>query len=131
MATRLSRRKLANYWADRLLAGDDAGVLAGQLAAYLSESRRTRELTLLVREIEQALLDRGVVVADITSARELTPEITKSIETFLKSAYNSSSVVLRQEIDESVIGGVRIETPDAQADTTVRRLINNIKASKV
>jgi len=51
--TRLSRRKIAALYADELLAGHKDVVK--KLAAYLIESRRERELDLIVRDIEAAL----------------------------------------------------------------------------
>ena len=69
MAERISRRSLAEYIADRLVAGDTTVI--EQLAAYLIETRRTKQVDLYVSDIEYALIDRGVVIADVTSAHHL------------------------------------------------------------
>ena len=53
MASRLSRRRLAVYIADGLVSGTPSkATLIEQLAGYLIESRRTKELGLIVRDIE-------------------------------------------------------------------------------
>ena len=69
MSGQVSRRKLADLVADRLLSGDTDVVT--QLAAYLVDTHQTRRVDVLVRDIETAMARRGTVVADITSAHEL------------------------------------------------------------
>ena len=55
---RTSRRRLAEYVAERLLA-DDVSVIA-ELAALIVTERREREIELIVRDIEDSLARRGV-----------------------------------------------------------------------
>lgn len=125
---RLSRRKIAAYFADELLAGRN---VAKPLAAYLVESKRTREVTLIVRDIEGALAQRGVLLADVASARELSSDTEHTITTYLQKKTSAKDVHLRQEIDESLLGGVRIETPDQRLDTTLRHRLDQLTASKI
>ena len=73
---KLSRRKIAAHLADELVAGRP---IAKQLAAYLVETRRTREATLMVRDIESALADRGVLLADVSTSRELATDTKAGI----------------------------------------------------
>ncbi len=129
MTARISRRSLAEYYAGRILAGDDV-VVAKQLAAYLIETRRTKELPLIVRDIEDSLAVRGVLVADVVSAYDLDKETEQSISGYLSSLY-SSKVKLRTSVRPDVIGGVRIRTPDAELDATVRRKLMNLQAIKI
>lgn len=129
MTARISRRSLAEYYAGCILAGDDV-VVAKQLAAYLIETRRTKELPLIVRDIEDSLAVRGVLVADVVSAYDLDKETEQSISGYLSSLY-SSKVKLRTSVRPDVIGGVRIRTPDAELDATVRRKLMNLQAIKI
>ncbi len=129
MTARISRRSLAEYYAGRVLAGDDA-VVARQLAAYLIDTRRTKELSLIVRDIEDALAARGVLVADVVSAHDLDTETEQAISGYLSSLYDGK-VTLRTSVQPDVIGGVRIRTPDAELDVTVRRKLMNLQAIKI
>lgn len=129
MAGRISRRLLTEYIADRLVAGD--ATVIEQLAAYLIEIRRTKEVDLYVRDIEYALIDRGVVVADVTSAHHLAAETQEAVTRFLSTAYAAKTVELRQSLDASLIGGINIQTADAEYDTTVKRKITNLQKMKV
>tara|TARA_B100001245_G_scaffold190959_1_gene149128 strand:+ start:603 stop:989 length:387 start_codon:yes stop_codon:yes gene_type:complete len=128
VAAKMSRRKIAMYCADELLAGHD---VFGRLAAYLSETRRTREADLIIRDIEAALADRGVVVADVQSSQALSSEARQAITSFFGSAMQAKRVVLRESVDGSLLGGVRIVAAGNELDATLRRRINQLKASKL
>lgn len=125
--TTISRRKLAAYTADSISAGKSQHHVMLELAAYLIEQHRTREQDLLTRDIETALLSRGTAVATTTSARPLSEEAKSTISDFIKSAYHGvTKVAQREVIDKSVIGGVKIELPDAQLDGTVRTKLEKL-----
>ena len=67
----ISRRKIASHVVSRLLKGDAATSVLNELAAYLVDSKRTKEADLIIRDIEATLATRGTVLAHITSARSL------------------------------------------------------------
>lgn len=129
MALRVSRRKISAYYADQLLAGNKS--VASQLAAFLVETKRTRELELIVRDIEDALAARGVVVADVASAHELTDATRASIEAFLQTTHGAKAVHLRENVDQTLLGGVQITTAGFELDATLRRKLTALKANKV
>lgn len=129
MAVRLSRRKLAAFTTERLLAGDKTAIK--QLAAYLVETRRTRELPLVVRDIETALADRGVVVADVTTATPLSETAAKAIRAFVAGEFNGADVQLRVSEDASLLGGAKVHMPGSELDTTIRRKLTTLRASKI
>lgn len=127
MARKLSRRAIAEYIADRLIAGDTQQVLVEQLAAYLIENRRTNELSLMVRDIQYYLSEKGHVVGTITSARDLSDATKKSIEAFAKDETGAKSVHLDTIVDPDVLGGVRLALPGRELDTTISRKITLLK----
>ncbi|MGO3701746.1 MAG: F0F1 ATP synthase subunit delta [Candidatus Saccharimonadales bacterium] len=128
MARVISRRKLAEYVADQLLAGDKD--IVAQLAAHLVQTRKVRTLELVVRDIETALMERGTLVADIHSAHDLTDTLKRDITAFLKKETGARTVHLREAIDTTLIGGVQIETPAATLDTTIKHKLQQLKAAK-
>ena len=117
MALRLSRRKLAHETARSIAAGDKLAI--ERLAAYLVEHRRTNEAELVIRAVEQALVDQGVIVADVVSARSLSDEAKRAIESQLKADTNATSVQLRTAVDGSLIGGMRLRYGDTLLDASV------------
>lgn len=125
----LSRRKIAAYFADELIAGRDG--VAKQLASYLIETKRTREATLIARDIESALAERGVLLADVSTARELGTDTKTAITAYLKQTTGAKDVHIRPHVDPYLLGGVRIDTPGERLDTTLRHRLNQLTASKI
>jgi F-type H+-transporting ATPase subunit delta len=128
MASRLSRRKIASYYAEQLLEGKD---IRKELAAYLVESGRTREYELIARDIEAALAERGVLVADIASSTALSSETRSTIESYLRSTMSAKTIHLRETVDPTLIGGVKASVPGRELDATVKHALNQLKASKI
>lgn len=127
MANRLSRRKLAAFAADKLAAGSRPADALRDVAAYLVDSGRTREQELLVRDIEDAMATRGVVVADVASAHPLSESITSE----LKVLTGAKSLQLRSTVDETLLGGVRIDIPGKRFDGTIRHKLDRLKAKQL
>lgn len=127
--TKLSRRKLSANAAGRLVSGEPNKTVLRDLAAYLIDSGRKAEASLIVRDIEAMLLDKGTAVGTVTSARSLSKSALESIETFVKqSDSNIKQVVLREQIDESLISGMKLELPGMQLDASVKAKLDKITA---
>lgn len=127
MAVRLSRRKMATYVADKLVAGTPVDEALREVAAYLQDSGRTREQELLVRDIEDEMAARGIVVADVASAYPLDDSIKEKI----KAMTGAKSVQVRQSVDESLLGGIRVDVPGKRFDGTIRYKLNALKAKQL
>jgi len=130
---RTLRRKLARHVAERLLAGDAAVI--DELAALIISERREREIDLLVQDIEAELAERGTVVATVESARALDAATKDEIKNLLSSKTNDSNqdvkVLLRESIDQALIGGFRLRTPTATLDATIAKKLNDLRAKKI
>ena len=123
MATRISRRKIADYTAEQLVSGKKASDVIKEVAAFLIDTKRTREAELLVRDIETALASRGIVVADITSAFPLT----EALKADVKKLVGSKELLLRETVDPGVLGGIRLQIPGKRLDATLKRKIQALK----
>ena len=130
---RTLRRKLARYAAERLLAGD--ATVIDELAALIISERREREIDLLVQDIEAELAERGTVVATVESARALDLATKDKIKNLLSSKTNASDqdvkVLLRESIDQALIGGFKLRTPTATLDATIAKKLNDLRAKKI
>lgn len=128
MVTKLSRRKIATVVAERLLEGDKT--IIKDLAGYLFYTKQTRSINLLVRDIENALLDKGVLVAKVVSAHDLADSVKKQIDAFLLDESGANSVQVQYSIDKDLIGGIQISTPQAILDTSIKNKLQQLKAAK-
>ena len=130
---RVSRRKLAQYAAERLLAGD--ATVIDELSALLVSEKREREVDLLVRDIEAEMAECGTVVATVKSARTLDVVTKNEIKSLLSSKGNTNDqnikVLLRELIDPKLIGGFKLRTPTATLDATIAKKLNDLRAKKI
>ena len=127
MQAKLSRRKLAQYVVANSKDGIVPSDIIDELAAYLVSSGRQRELTLVVRAIEDMFEESGVVIATVTSARPLDGVVRER----LVEKIDAEEVHLREVIDETIIGGLKLETPSASVDVTVRHKLSLLGSAKV
>ena len=129
----VSRRKLAKYAAEQILAGND--VVLEEIAALLIYEKHEREVDLLVRDIEAELAENGEIVASVESARALDDNTRRKIEQFLAAVASDKNskpkVSLRESIDPTLIGGFKLQTPTATLDATVSKKLNDLRAKKI
>lgn len=125
MSIRLSRTQLARHVARQLQAGSSDVVK--QLAAYLVVEKRVGELDLLLRSIYDELERDGVVVADVVSAQGIEAGVKDQIKQLL----GAKQLVLNEQTDSAVLGGVRISTPSRLLDATVRHRLTKLHERKV
>ena len=129
----VSRRKLAKYAAEQIMAGNDT--IMEELASLLVYEKRQREIELLVRDVEAELAEHGEIVASIESARKLDVDTKREIEKYLMSAVgannNKSKVTLKESIDPTLIGGFKLRTPTATLDATIAKKLNDLRAKKI
>lgn len=129
----VSRRKLAKYAAEQILAGNDA--VLEEIAGLLIYEKHEREIDLLVRDIEAELAECGEIVASVESARALDDSTRRKIEQFLATVASGKNskpkVSLRESIDPTLIGGLKLRTPTAILDVTVLKKLNDLRAKKI
>lgn len=131
--SKLTRRELAQYVADRLAAGKQD--IIEELAAYLIESRRTREVGLIVRDVESALAHHGIVVAHVSSAHSLTNATRASLESLLQQTFGGETSRVELHVEETIeptlLGGVKVTAADKELDASVQRRLQQLRSVKV
>ena len=125
MAAGFSRRRLAAYVAEQIAAGAEVSAVLSQVAAYLIDTRATRDVDVVAATIEEALAERGIIVAEVTTAHELSAALQKQSGTA-----PVTSVQLRQVVDPSVIGGVKIALPGQHYDGTIQHKLTALAGTK-
>ncbi|MBI5912924.1 ATP synthase F1 subunit delta [Candidatus Azambacteria bacterium] len=104
--------------------------IARAFAAYL----HTRRLEGLVPKIQKELTNieqkkKGIVAADVVSATALADaekeEVVRAIAALVKK--DSANVDARFAVDDSLIGGLAVRTPEMIIDGTVRTKLEKLK----
>lgn len=68
-----------------------------------------------------------VIRAKISSRKKVDKKITDEIEDFIKKKYKAQNTVLEFEIDEKLLGGIKIEVGDEIIDTTLKNKIKKLE----
>lgn len=129
MPVKLSRRKISSYMADCFVAGNDSELLVKQLAAYLIDNDQTKELELVIRDIEYELQMRGTVIARVTTRFDLTDATRREIEKMIHNQMNSKQIIFNEIIDPKIIAGIKIDLPGKQLDATIARRLTKLRTN--
>jgi F0F1-type ATP synthase delta subunit len=98
-----------------------------QAAAWLVDSGKHRQVKYLAQDVARILAtDHGYVLANITTAREMSDYQTQSLRNYVLSLSDGNEVEFIFNIDPKVIGGVSIETPVGTLDETVRHRLEKL-----
>lgn len=123
-----SRHHLAAVIGERTLHVHDSKQLAREVAAYLLEEHQTASLESLLRDIMQYRADHGHVEVMAVSSHDLGGEVVSDIKQLLHQEYSTAkTVIVNPQIDNGVIGGVRIDQANEQLDLTTRAKLNKFK----
>lgn len=126
----VKRTELASVITTLLQDGDDKDRLAHEIAAYLVEAHRTKELDAIMRDVMTARAKDGIVEANVTTAFPFSAQVKANVQALLKQEYpEATKVVLHHSLKPEVLSGVRIQTPDKQLDETARGKLDQLNKS--
>jgi F-type H+-transporting ATPase subunit delta len=101
--------------------------LLDNFAAALAENNDLRMYPVIAEEFEKLeLKEKGITVANVTSAKPLTKDTERHLIKELNS-YIHGKVELKKKVDEQVLGGVIIQMEDTLIDASVRRSLDELK----
>ena len=68
------------------------------------------------------------IVAKVSSAKKLDQNTNKELTSMLTRRYRAASVDLEERLNESLLGGFRIEVDDEVIDLTIKNKIKQLQA---
>lgn len=121
------RSAIAEVVTEKLAAGK-AKRLSKDIAAYLLETGRTGELESLLRDIVRVRAENGIVEVTATSAHALSEAARADLRRTVRVQFpQAKQVLINEQLDPAVLGGIRLELPGEQLDTSVRSRLNRFK----
>jgi len=125
---KVTRKELTEVIGERTLHIKDKQKLVNGIAAYLAAEHNQVDLASLTRDVMQYRLERGYVEAVAVSAHDLPQNVIDDIVALLKEHYPSAKHVhVDTLVDESIVGGIRIELPREVLDLSVKSKLNLFK----
>jgi F-type H+-transporting ATPase subunit delta len=102
----------------------DQKKLARSIATYLVDNRRTKELDMLLRDLEELHFRQdGVLEVSATTARPLSDAAKKEIA----KLFDAKNVQIYEQIEPELLGGVRVRALDQSADYSVQARLRRLR----
>jgi F0F1-type ATP synthase delta subunit len=122
-----SRSILAKIIADKTKSMPEHK-LAKEVAAYMLSEGRINELDALLRDIMAIRADNGLVEASVVSAHSLNAALTSQVSKLIKKlSPGAKKIIINQQTDPEIIGGLKISTPNQQLDISLKGKLNRFK----
>jgi len=123
-------RGLQEATADKTEA--EAKIVIAKFLTILIGRGKVKLVPSIIKELEVlGRTERGEVLAELISARELSAESKKLLESYVKKQSGSDKVVWQEAIDEKLIGGGVIKFQDRIIDFSCQRVLTEIKKSLI
>ena len=87
-------------------------------------SRQKRILESLEKIINE---EEGVLAVKVSSLKGINEKEKKELTEFLKKRYGEKKIEFRESLDESILGGFRVEVRDEVIDLTLRNKIKKLQ----
>lgn len=125
---KIPRHQIAKVLAERSLGRVDTKAFSDEIAAFLLHEHRTADIEPLLRDIMQYRADHGIVEVIAVSAHPLSSSVRSDIERQITSVFpDAKQIIISEELQPEVVGGVRLELPNQQFDLSVRAKLSRFK----
>ncbi len=109
-------------------SGGELTSAMGDVMKFLVRKRLLSRSPGIVTSLEKIInKEEGVVKAKVLSARKLDHDIKTKIIQDLEKRYGAKKIILEEEINEKLLGGVKIEIGDEVIDLTLKNKINKLQ----
>ena len=105
----------------------DFGDTISKFLRVIYEYGRMTEIPQIIDEFERFYYDnKGILVAEVTSALPLTADQIERLEAQLAQKYEYKKVNLKQKVDPEILGGLIVSANHKIIDNSVRRQLENM-----
>jgi F-type H+-transporting ATPase subunit delta len=111
---------------------NEAEKIIEDFVAVLAENNDHGKIKKIIEEFNNFWnKEKGIVEAEISSAKELDKEIVKLLNNYIAKLSGAKEVVLSEKVDKNLLGGVIIKYGDKVLDGSLRSKINDFKNNMV
>jgi F0F1-type ATP synthase delta subunit len=101
---------------------------AKKIAAYLLINKRTGDLNSMMRDVKKDWADNGIIDVVATSAFPISDRVKSEVKNEILKIYPSAKqIIITENIDESVIAGIKLELTDKVLDLSIENKLNKFK----
>lgn len=99
-----------------------------KIIKFLSRKRFLSKSSDILERLEKIInYENKKIIVKVSSAKKLKEELKEELAFFLKKRYKIEKVIFIEEIDEKLLGGMKIEINDEIIDLTVKNKIKKLE----
>ncbi len=100
-----------------------------ELASLLLEQRMHRQAEEIMADIAKEYARvHGIIEAEARTVFPLSAELKKQLVERVKQSTHAKTVILHEQIDKSLLGGVIVTAPEMELDLSLRTKLAKLKA---
>ncbi len=108
--------------------GEELDAVTKKIVDLISKKHLLSKSKDILIQLEKIIDEKeGVVRAKISSRTKIDKKEVDEIEDFIKKKYKANNTVLEFEIDEKLLGGIKIQIGDEIIDTTLKNKIKKLQ----
>lgn len=130
----LSRKSLAKEIAIKLNSSNSSErqEIIKMLAAYIVEEKLTDKLDVFINDIALELEKiTGSIQASVKSRFPLSVSLKRQIKELIIKETGTKNVILHEEIDENLLGGVTVRSPELEIDISLNNALESFRFSQL
>ncbi|MFA6551726.1 MAG: ATP synthase F1 subunit delta [Patescibacteria group bacterium] len=106
----------------------DIKVALKNFVKILAARRNLNKAGKIIAEFEKIWnQERGIVEGELTSARELSPEVIKLLNGYVVKLAAAKEVKLENSIDKNILGGFTAKVGDIMIDGSIKNQLQSLK----
>lgn len=110
----------------------EAGVVIEKFVKVLVENNELAKFEKIIEEFVNIWnKEKGIVEAEITSAKGLDKEIVKLLNGYIVKLSGAKEVAMKEKIDKDLLGGVIIKYGDQVLDGSLKMRLSSLKDKMV
>jgi F-type H+-transporting ATPase subunit delta len=103
-----------------------------ELAAFLVDQRLHSQVEDILVDISKEYAQvHGIIDAEARTAFPLSDDLKKDLMERVKQSTGAKTVILHEEIDRNLLGGVIVSAPDMELDLSLRSKLNGMQRGSI
>ena len=128
--TKATNKDLARaiYLAIKDKGSHERGGALGEVIKFLARRNLLSRSELILSELEKVINEaEGRLVAKVKTAKKLSASVKTDLAHRLKKRYSGNAITLNEEIDQRLLGEMRIQVGDEVIDLSLKNKINQLE----
>ncbi len=118
----------AIYSASKGKRKDELPIFFKKVVQFLDERHLLSKSGEIFKKLDEIInLEEDRVVVKVSSVKKLTEKAKKELHQFIEKRYKAKEVLFIEELNDKLLGGVRLEIKDEVIDLTIKNKINKLQ----